>query len=570
MGPAGGRVWQHLAYIAVILSIVPLAAPVLMPDALIGHDAGAHHTYAFLFARALGQGQFPVRWVEGIADGMGQPLFNYYQVGFYYVTALLDWIGVDLAIALKLTVVAGWAGGAVFMFLLCRPLGSLPAALGAAVFVWSPYLMLDVYVRNAYPELMAIGIVPGLLWSIDRVLRTGRPIFAGALAGFCALLLITHLPTALIATPLCAVFLIGSWIARRPPVRAIVLVGLGVSIGAGLAAFYVVPAIGQIDAVSVGKMTTGYFDYHRHFVRPEWWFDTSWGYAGSGEGSAEQMSMQLGMLQWIVVGTAVVVLAIPRLRRRLPLPSIMLAAWLAVVALALFMMTAYSAAIWETIGPMAYIQYPWRLLMLATIACAVLAAILLACVRHRTTRVVVVLCAVAFQWQQTAPYREMASSRERASLAIDDPRWPQTESARKAGFREPAYDPISVRRTPEPAGGRWSLDGTGEVSAISQTDANLDLSVIANGPVKLVINTPYFPGWQTRVDGRLAAAAVDPESGYMVVAVPAGTHRVSASFGRDRLRTVAELITLFSVFAWFGVAIAVRAQPMPRYPIRRR
>jgi hypothetical protein len=69
---------RSAACAAVILSIVPLVLPIFLPDFLIGHDSGVHQTHAFLTYRALQQGQLAVRWVEGIVDGPGQPLFNYY------------------------------------------------------------------------------------------------------------------------------------------------------------------------------------------------------------------------------------------------------------------------------------------------------------------------------------------------------------------------------------------------------------------------------------------------------------------------------------------------------------
>src|SRR5207244_4008379 len=156
-----------------------------------------------------------------------------------------------------------WALGGVFMFLLCRPLGTLPAMMGAAVFVWSPYLLLDAYVRTAYPEMTAIAFVPGVLWSLDRVLRTGRPIFICALAFTTGVLIISHLPTAVIVAPLAAAYLVGSWLVHRRPAHVVGRAVTGALLGAGLAAFYVAPALLELNAIKMSGMTAGYFDYHR-------------------------------------------------------------------------------------------------------------------------------------------------------------------------------------------------------------------------------------------------------------------------------------------------------------------
>lgn len=548
-----GRACRWTAYAAVILGMVPLAAPIFQPDMLIGHDTGAHQTYAFLFDRALLQGQLPVRWVEGVANGIGQPLFNFYQVGFYYLVALVHWSGPGLSLAIKLAAVGQWAIGGLFVFLLCTPIGRLPAALAASVFLWSPYLLLDAYVRSSYPELTAIGLAPAVLWSIDRSVRTERPIYACALALFTALLLISHLPSAVIVAPLAAAYLASLMVfVRRPSARTTWLIAGGVAAGVGMAAFYLMPAILELDAIRISRLTTGYFDYHLHFVHPAWWIDWSWGYGASGVDDPERLSVQIGIAQWMVLLAAVTTLAVPRFRRRVAVPAAIVIGWLSVVAAALFMMTSASTPFWDHVPPLAFIQFPWRLLMLPTLSCSVLAAILLSAVGRPTTQALIVLCSVTFQGYVTRDYRMQAWERPRAVMDIDDPAWASVSEERKWAFRAPGYDPVNVsREVVHPTPERWSVtDGDADVSATSSTDISLALTVRASEPARLVINTPYFPGWHLSVDDQSVVPAIEPRTGYMDVQVPAGTHRVDAAFENTRVRTTANAITLISFVAW--------------------
>jgi hypothetical protein len=547
------RVSAHLACAIVIIGIVPLAWPLFLPDFLIGHDGGVHQTYAFFLNRALEQGQLPVRWVEGIANGLGQPLFNYYQVGFYYLVALIHRCGPGLSLSLKLAIAAIWTIGPVFMFLLCRPLGVLPAALGAAVLGWTPYILVDGYVRTAYPELMGIAFAPGVLWSIDRLLRTGRPLFICALGLTTAVLLISHLPASLIVAPVTAAFTIGLYLVHRPGPERLGLVAAGAILGAGLAAFYVVPAIVELDQVQISRLTRAYFDYKLHFVRPEWWIDRSWGYGGSGFDEPDRLSLQIGIVQWVIIGAGVIALAVPAVRRRCGSRLLPIAGWLAVAGAAMFMMTGASAGVWAVITPLSYIQFPWRFLMLPAIACAVMAATLLSAIRDRMTQALIVLCVVTFQWYITEEYREMAATRERGEIAIDDPAWRATASARRWAFREAGYNPASVTYPdPKPLPyERWTLiGGYADVSTISATDASVRLRVDAPAPVTVVINSPFFAGWRVSLDDQPVTPAILPESGYMAVPVPAGPHRIDAVFGRSGVRAGAELLTLGSLTVW--------------------
>jgi hypothetical protein len=197
---------------------------------------------------------------------------------------------------------------------------------------------------------------------------------------------------------------------------------------------------------------------------------------------------------------------------------------------------------------MAYIQFPWRLLMLPAIACAVLSAIVLSAVRHPATQAVVLLCLITFQWYVTLDYREKAWTHERAAIAIDGPGWPYTGNARRWASREPAYDPASVVGKPQPAAARWTLrQGQGTVNATSVTDARLRLETDAWEPLILDINSPFIAGWRISVDGQPVSPCIEHRSGYMQVFVPAGVHTVDATFGNTWVRSAGNTVTFVGV-----------------------
>jgi uncharacterized membrane protein len=123
---------RAFAATSIVVSIISVARPFTVPGFPAGHDTPAHLTYAHLFDRAIRQGQFPVRWTEWARGGQGQPLFNFYQPGLYYiVTGVRAATGLSLSRALKLSVVLLWWIGGLLLFLLLSQFGRWPAALGA-------------------------------------------------------------------------------------------------------------------------------------------------------------------------------------------------------------------------------------------------------------------------------------------------------------------------------------------------------------------------------------------------------------------------------------------------------
>ncbi len=383
-----------IALLAAAACILILARPLLHRGLPTGHDTAAHVTYTHVFDRALRQGQLPVRWVR-IADGDTQPLFNFYQPGFYYLVELTHVPVRSLPLALKLTVLASWWLGAVALFALGRQQGRLEGAAAAVLFASSPYVLLDVFVRAAYPELMALSCAAVLLVLVDRYARTGGHGITIAIAVLSGIMLVCHLPASLIGGGAVAAYACvavrrggGGW--RR-------LGGLALASAAGLAlaAFYVVPALVELPHVRMSALTSGYFDYRRHFVSPVQWITYTWGHGGSVEGPGDEMSFQIGMVQWIVLAGSVFV-AIAARRPEQAWARRATIFWLVVAAVALFAMTPAARPAWALVAPLRYVQFPWRFLMVPTIAASALAALVvhaLPGVRLRALAVIGLACA---------------------------------------------------------------------------------------------------------------------------------------------------------------------------------
>ena len=102
------RFLTFIALAAVVLAIHAVHAPLRRDGFADAHDIVAHVCHMDRFDHALRAGQFPVRWVEAAKPGFGQPLFNFYQVGFYYAVEAVHTLVPSLSRAFKLTVVGLW------------------------------------------------------------------------------------------------------------------------------------------------------------------------------------------------------------------------------------------------------------------------------------------------------------------------------------------------------------------------------------------------------------------------------------------------------------------------------
>lgn len=516
-----------------------------------GHDATAHITYTFLFDRALSQGQLPVRWVEWVRHGESQPLFNFYPPGLYYLIAIVHAVGVPLSIAYKtVVVVLLWMGAALMWAWLRRPFGGIAAAAGAALFVLSPYVIVDVFVRAAYPEVAAIMIAPGLFWAIDRLIVAGRGRDVVLVAAFTAAMLLTHLLSSLIFGPVAALYAAARlWRTERATQRLLQL-GAGATLGVGLAAFFVVPSMVEMKHIAISRMTSGYSDYQQHFVAPAQWIARSWGYGGSVAGSSDAIPLQVAAVQWAALGMACVAVARWLVTRRSigDGTSISVTFWLAASGTALWLMTAAAAPLWQAIPALAYLQFPWRYFMVVSLGTAVLSAAVLGLVRSRALQVVLLVVVVAGHYVAYRTHLRPAEYMPHRTMDIDNARWPEIERATGGAFLERGFTPVAAARV-APGGASWwtVMDGSAEIRPITLADAHIVLDIRSGNGVRLRLNTHAFPGWIILVNGEPTTAAVDPRYGYLEVTLAAGTHRVEARFTNTPIRTMSNVVSLASL-----------------------
>ncbi len=546
MSPSRPAARQDVAALAVAAtSLLSLIFPVVAANGFpAGHDSPAHLTYTYLFHRALIEGQFPVRWIEWVHEGHGQPLFNFYQPGLFYIVQAIHLAVPSLTLSLKVTILMLWWLGAAFVYLAFLPLGRLPAAAGTLAFTFSPYLLLDLFVRCAYPEFAGITFGAGVLWALDRWLRTGRFVWLPTTAILAALLVISHPPTTVILSPLFVVYSVYLLLTRRTSMQlgaALLPAGL---LAGGLAAFYVVPALLELHLIRSANLTSDGFDFHRHFVAVKQWLPFGWGFGGSVAGQGDGMSFQIGVAQWLALGVAATVCAVSLVRRTATLQTVDVIFWLVVAIGAMFAMSGASVRVWELFPPLAFVQFPWRLLMVVVLATAALSAYLVSTLPDRRLQAAVVIGLAIVQVHCSNTHLRPRGSLAGGAMEIDARDWRDSKAAQKNAFIEDGYYPASLVDVPRDIA-RWTvIEGTANVTVASAKGHELDLDVAADAPVILRINSPAFPGWLVTIDGR--PANVDRASGYPRVTVPAGRHRVRAAFTDTPVRAWSNAITIVS------------------------
>ncbi len=374
-------------------------APLLTPAYFFqAHDAQHSIFYLVEFDQTWRDGYLWPRWAPDFAFGYGYPLFNIYAPLAIYAAEILHLLGLGFVAAVKAVYALATIGAGLTMYLFVRRLpapgegrvfGRKAGLLAAVVYMYVPFHLVEIFVRSAYSEFVALALLPLVLYAFTELVAAPglhRLALAGLVYGVLAL---THHTSFFTFTPFLAVYILyllaGSWRdkgAGHALRTALFTVGSGL-LGLALSAIYLLPMLAELRYVKIEQWTAYNYDYGQHFVYFSQLLSPDWGYGYSGPGLNDGMSFQLGAVTLVLVifgGW----LALTRRHARSgspgprgPHPGIDLF-FLASTAVIVWLMSPAAQFAWRALPIASLVQFPWRLLGLAALTMSVVAGSLLA------------------------------------------------------------------------------------------------------------------------------------------------------------------------------------------------
>ena len=319
--------------------VIALAVSVMMLPAILGpmmlHDSfWIDYVWASQFTALLGDGVLYPRWLPWSHDGLGSPVFYYYPPLAFYITGAFGLAGLSTYASIIATFFLAFVVSGVAAFHWLRDRSQYPL-LGALFFALAPYHWFDFYARGALAESVAIAILPFLAIGLRRIAE-GRGWAFAALAY--AAIILSHLPLALLAS----LFLIAPYILLHRRQWA----GFAISgfVGVGLAAIYLVPAIGLERFRDAAQL------WATPFLRPPFW--------------------SIYVARWAMP----VVLHVHLTAAALAIPALIFAiGWRsrpALYALAIVVLALGVVPLIWSIPLLRAVQFPWRILPLAELGLA--------------------------------------------------------------------------------------------------------------------------------------------------------------------------------------------------------
>jgi hypothetical protein len=535
---------------APLLAIGSAAFAVEIPFFFLGTPSGhdvEFHLYSWLEVLAQWKhGILYPRWAALAHFAYGEPRFVFYPPASWTLgaglSAIFPWTIASCIYIWIALVVAGVA-----MFMLARrwldpqKFDRRDAIFVAVLYAVNPYHLVIVYWRSAFAELLASCLVPLLLLFVLKAVDEGRrAIFPLALVLAAAWL--TNAPAAVMIHYSLALLLVFFAWQRRSP--RILLVGAGaVALGAGLAAFYLLPAIYEQRWVDIAQAVSQGSRPPDNFL-----------FIHTSDADHDAFNR---IISWVaILEMAVVVVAAWAARQWRETQRDLWRALLGWAAACSVLMFPVAGVLWKILPKMEFMQFPWRWLLGLSMIFSLLVTVGLRRWWWRTAVVAVSILVIVVAWQHVqAPWWDNAA----------DLREMQDNMATGAGYEGvEEYTPIGADPAAIDKDSRnVTVDGPAhaEIHLYRWEAESRSFTAEMSAPDRLRLRLLQYPAWRVEVNGLVVETAARAETGQMLVPVGAGMNRVEIRFARTWDRATGGWISLgaaIAMIAWTLVASARR------------
>lgn len=491
-----------------------------------GHDV-EFHLYSWL--EVLNQWKHGIlypRWAGLAHFGYGEPRFIFYPPASWMLgatlSAIFPW---TLAASIYIWMVLTAAG--VSMFVLARRwLARRDAIFAAVLFAVNPYHLVIVYWRSAFAELLAACLVPLLLLFLleaaedkkQRIVPLGIVLAAAWLTNAPAAVMI-HYSLAL---------LIVFFAIRERSARLLLMGAASVLLGAGLASFYLLPAVYEQKWVEIGEAVSAGSRPADNFL-----------FIHTTDPDHDAFNRVISSVAVLELALILVTAIVARVSRRIgSWEWSALGLWAACCGFLLFPVSLFC---WKFLPKMQFMQFPWRWLLCLSLIFAIFVS-------------------VGFRWSWM---RAMVCI---ASLVVIVGTWHREQS--------PWWDNAAdLREMQDNMDSGIGYEGTDEYTPVGADPGTVDKQardVVVEGPARAAIHVlrwdavtkefvahmsapdhldlklfPY-PAWRIKVNGRPVEPLLRQGTGQLVIPVQAGSNQVEIRFVRTWDRTVGGWVSLAS------------------------
>ncbi|MFO1428804.1 MAG: hypothetical protein U1F76_01480 [Candidatus Competibacteraceae bacterium] len=550
----------------------------------ITRDFYLHYNWAKEFAENFALGNPYPRWMFHGSLGLGEPVFIFYAPLYYYAVALVSLLGLSAWAAMQVVAVISTAVFAWFIYKTCSYYAQarLAAMIGLTALA-SPFLVMLNYKFDGLAwATMGYASHGFLFWALFRP-GTSRKVVNVWAAVAISVVVGSHIVSALVNLVCYSAMALFPVSGTEPLLvrlaRSIASWVVTVALGLALSAIYLVPALAYLGVIHtevwdpVTPFTAFAWPVVTQFIYEQRWFSFQW-------------TIPLPALALVLVPLTYVLV-----HRDAPV-SLLKA--VAVGACAVFFASELSFPVWALHTPLEKIQLPFRFISVAYTLGIVATGLAVAHARPagRKAWCLALWSVLALSFLAGALTLIKASYLDGKKLPPqlandqytflpfvqrlhDEGACAGGESGGEAACLLSWASSGSFRGTREftlksagPDYPKYAKAGFAAECAAKgmtcgpqqRTATGLKWEVTASAPQSLVLPLFHFPSWVTAIDGRRVEHTIEPATGLIAVAVPAGTHEIQTVWTLSSIERYGVYSSVTALLILCAVSLSRRLQ----------
>ena len=572
-----------LEMLLVIIITIPSFLSLLNNQYFSMHD-DQHIARLFLLDQGIKQGYLYPRWVDTLGFGYGYPLFNFYPPLVYYQAEIFHLIGFSLIWSINLTFILGFFLAALGIYIFVKKkVGKLAGFLSATLYTYFFYHAVISYVRGALAEFFAMAIIPFIFLSLEN-LRLKTNVKNSLLFGLTfAFLILTHPLIALPSMFFIIFFLLFYILIIKDAFTFFKYFILGLMMALFLSSFFWLPLLLEkkytlVDDILIKELAS----YKIHYIYPQQFLYSLWGYGGSVAGPYDGMTFQLGKIH-ILLAVFSVVLSLVYVVKKRKLEQNIKYFYFSVFLLifSLFMATQFSSFIWNNLKYLWYLQFPWRFLTFAGFFISVVAGYFVLFLTAilpkklgkiagllRIISVIVFILATIFIYQKYFKPQRLLTTTDKKLTTNEEIAWRVSRTSfefvskgtktTKSNLNTTILD---INKADLPKKPYEIISGNAKVKTVQNKFAEKKFLIDSLSPITFRLNTYNFPGWKAYLDNKSTPIEDDNSFKLITVNVAKGNHKLTFSFKNTTVRKIANLV---SIISWLVVIILSAFAPPKR------
>lgn len=526
--------WRLIIALSLAVSFAVVLPTILwgIPSNL---DLTNHFRFAVPFYDAIAAGNLYPGWLAESNHGYGDPSFRFYPPAFYYLLAAArfltgDWYSATLIVFATLSIAAGL--GMYFWSRVFLP--SATASWAGIFYALAPYHVNQLYQAAMLAEWAGAAVLPFVFGFVERVCKSGTRKDIAGLAATYGLLIFTHLPLAVIGSLALVVYAL---VRMDGPgkVRKLAKLSFGAILGLSVSAVYWGTMIAERSWITGDKVAPDAslhysFNFILSTLSPDnlsvWWLNI-----------LALMTLLLCAPAFLFFSKRATAL------RQTTRPVIVL------TACALFMSLPLSKPIWYVLRPLQEIQFPWRWMVIVSMAASIMAAAALPLVMklERAKRILIfgaMAIAIAFTFSHSVREAQYLSQPKFESMVTEVRGTPSIEY----------WLPIWARSTVKPMATEVEVAGR-EVNVSSRQPEHRKFTVSEGQATEARVRSFYYPHWIAKSDGGVLPTRSGTD-GVLLISLPRDATFVELDFCEPRR-------TKFSTITSLGGLIVIGSLAAP-------